>query len=192
MGEPQRTCLVTGETLSKEELLRFVADPDGRIVVDVEAKLPGRGLWLTPKRSVLAEAIKRNAFARGAKAPVTLPDDLGAIVEERLKQKLTDTLHLCKKAGVLTQGFEKVKTALLKEKVAVLLHASDASHDGKAKLNKYCTEQVKRIEYIDRALLSEVLGREDAVHLALAPHKITQYFWQNAQRFAGFIELDTV
>lgn len=192
MGEPQRTCLVTGETLPQAELLRFVTDPDGLVVVDVDARLPGRGMWIVPNTEALNEAIKRNAFSRGAKASVSVPEDLLEKVRERLRQKLVETLHLCKKSGVLIQGFEKVKTALMKENVSVLLHASDATHDGKAKLNKYCTESVRRIDYLDRSLLGEVAGRENAVHVALMSSKITGFFWQNAKRFAGFMDSEQI
>jgi len=42
----ERRDIVSGEVLSDNRLLRFVADPDGNVVPDVGAKLPGRGLWV--------------------------------------------------------------------------------------------------------------------------------------------------
>ena len=33
----------------RRELVRFVVVPDGEVVPDVDERLPGRGLWLTPR-----------------------------------------------------------------------------------------------------------------------------------------------
>ena len=41
-----RKCILTGETLSRDRLIRFAVDPDGNVVPDVQGKLPGRGLWM--------------------------------------------------------------------------------------------------------------------------------------------------
>ena len=42
----QRRDIVSGEVLPDNRLLRFVADPEGQVVPDAAAKLPGRGLWV--------------------------------------------------------------------------------------------------------------------------------------------------
>ena len=60
----QRKCLVTGETFPASKLIRFVAGPDGVIVPDVAAKLPGRGCWVQADRDVVEEAIKKKVFLR--------------------------------------------------------------------------------------------------------------------------------
>ena len=188
MGEAQRSCIVTGETLPQAELLRFAISPDGLVVPDVAGKIPGRGVWISPKADLLQKAIDTKAFARSAKAPVTLPADLLEKTREGLRKKLIETLHLCRKSGVLLHGFEKVKAELQKEKVAILIHAEDAAHDGRAKLNKLIFDDVKVVEFLPRTLLAEAIGRENAVHIALTHSKMSEFFWHNAQRFAGFIE----
>lgn len=40
-----RMCIVTRESGSPEELIRFVAAPDGTVVADLKRELPGRGCW---------------------------------------------------------------------------------------------------------------------------------------------------
>ncbi|HEV2189047.1 MAG TPA: DUF448 domain-containing protein, partial [Stellaceae bacterium] len=50
---PQRRCILTGETGERAALLRFVVGPDGTIVPDIEARLPGRGLWLVSRRDIV-------------------------------------------------------------------------------------------------------------------------------------------
>jgi len=41
----ERKCVVTGDFLSRDELIRFVCDPEGKIVPDLAERLPGRGVW---------------------------------------------------------------------------------------------------------------------------------------------------
>ena len=42
---PERSCVVTRVVKAPEDLIRFVAGPDGVIVPDLRRKLPGRGVW---------------------------------------------------------------------------------------------------------------------------------------------------
>ena len=43
--------IVSGEVMPENRLIRFVADPDGSVVPDAAAKLPGRGLWVEASQS---------------------------------------------------------------------------------------------------------------------------------------------
>ena len=45
-----RRCIVTRRELSPDDLIRFVADPTGTIVPDINRKLPGRGVWVNTDR----------------------------------------------------------------------------------------------------------------------------------------------
>ena len=82
---PLRTCAVTGESVDRSALLRFVLDPAGQVTFDMGKRLPGRGIWLIPRRDVLETAIKRNAFARSAKSDAVVPVDLAARVEAQIR-----------------------------------------------------------------------------------------------------------
>ena len=53
-----RLCLATREVKPVEEMIRYVVAPDGRIVPDLERKLPGRGAWVTATRAALEAAIR--------------------------------------------------------------------------------------------------------------------------------------
>lgn len=50
---PLRRCVVTRERLPKERMIRFVLDPDRRLIPDLAARLPGRGMWLSASWDVL-------------------------------------------------------------------------------------------------------------------------------------------
>ena len=43
---PLRLCAVSRAELPPDELIRFVAGPDGAIVPDLARRLPGRGVWV--------------------------------------------------------------------------------------------------------------------------------------------------
>ena len=74
--EPERTCIVTRAALPAAGLIRFVLGPDDRVFADLKHKLPGRGVWVTARRDVVQEAVKRRLFARAFKAEVKVPDTL--------------------------------------------------------------------------------------------------------------------
>ena len=77
----ERRCIVGGEVLSEDRLIRFAVSPDGDIVPDVAATLPGRGIWVEATAKAVATAAKKNLFAKAAKAQVKVAPDLASRVE---------------------------------------------------------------------------------------------------------------
>lgn len=55
---------MTGETYAVHKLIRFVLDPEGNVIPDVTAKLPGRGGWVLAEGKVLDRAMKKKIFVR--------------------------------------------------------------------------------------------------------------------------------
>ena len=85
-----RLCIVTRAVTPTDDMIRFVVGPDRALVPDLKRKLPGRGVWVTARRDLLAEATRRGAFARALKAEVTVAADLPAVVDRLLEQSLLD------------------------------------------------------------------------------------------------------
>ena len=127
-----RRCIATGELRPKAELIRFVADPSGTVVPDLAGRLPGRGLWLSPRREHLERACARNLFAKAAKAPLRVPDDLPTRVEGLLSRRCLELIGLAKRAGQAVSGFQRVASLLASGGVAVLLAAVDTAADGRS------------------------------------------------------------
>ena len=73
---PLRRCLVSRESLPKSQLIRFAADPDGKVLPDIDGKLPGHGFWVQAERKALEQACRRNLFAKAAKQSLTVPADI--------------------------------------------------------------------------------------------------------------------
>lgn len=183
--EPERSCIVTREALPKGELLRFVVGPEKKLVPDVAGKLPGKGIYLKLSRQVLTEALAKKAFARVAKTPLVIPENLSAIVEEQLTRRVLDALSLARKSGQVILGFEKVEDAAKTGKVEALIHASDAGDDGVKKLGFY---RGPVITHLSRERLSTVLSRENAVHVAVIHGPMTGFFLEENRRLQRFLD----
>src|ERR1700747_3489842 len=106
---PLRRCLASREVRPKAELLRFVVGPDDRLLPDPAERLPGRGLWLTPRRDIVASAAARGLFAKAAGRRVVVPAGLADEVERLLRQRCVGLFGLARRAGQLRSGFEKAR-----------------------------------------------------------------------------------
>ena len=131
-----RTCIVTGQKREADELIRFVAGPDGMVVPDIRRKLPGRGCWVTADRATVEKAAARNHFRRSMKQDVTVPADLGGQVDMLLAGAAIQALAMARKAGKATSGAMQVEKALRSGKAIAVLHAIEAAADGIRKLDQ--------------------------------------------------------
>jgi predicted RNA-binding protein YlxR (DUF448 family) len=154
---PLRRCIVTGEVKPREAMLRFVVSPDKTIVPDLGEKLPGRGLWLTPDASTLAQAIEKKAFQRAARQRVKVPADFAALVTSLFRQRLCDQLGLARRAGAAIAGFEKVDEQIRRGRIKLLLVAADAGKDGRHKLENLA-RGTQVIDALDSNTLAGIFG----------------------------------
>lgn len=181
--EPERRCLVTGETQPKTGLIRFVQGPEAIVVPDLAEKLPGRGFWVTADRTALDRAAAKGLFSRGAKAPVKAPDDMMALIEDGLAQRVVQLIALSRKAGGAVAGFERVKDWLAAGKAKVLFQASDGSDRGKGKL--WTPEGGRWFGCLTASELGLAFGRDHVIHGALAPGGLTVKVIREAGRLNG-------
>jgi predicted RNA-binding protein YlxR (DUF448 family)/ribosomal protein L30E len=182
---PRRRCLVTREVKGQDEMIRFVLDPSGQVVPDLDGRLPGRGMWLSAERNVLNKAASGNLFARGARAPARVEADLAGQVERLLVQRALDCLGLARRAGQVTMGFEQVRAYLRSSAAGVLIAAADSSADGRSKLRRLAAD-LPVITAFSRAELGAALGREGLVHVAVAPGRLAERLLCYIRRLAGF------
>ena len=109
----ERRDIVSGEVMPDSRLIRFVADPDGQVVPDVAAKLPGRGLWVDGvAQGRHRKAVEKKLFARAAKANVTAAADLAERAEKALVTRMLGDLGIARRSGALVLGFDNVLRAL--------------------------------------------------------------------------------
>ncbi|MEA1830667.1 RNA-binding protein [Methylobacterium durans] len=172
----ERTCIVTRATQEPAEMIRFVLGPDGAVVPDLRARLPGRGAWVSARSEVVAEAARRRLFQRAFKAKgADAGEDLAGRVAAGLREDLRQGLALANKAGCVVAGFAKVEAAIGdRAGVAAVIHASDASADGRRKiaaaLHRRHGDAISRVPIIDDLSgveLDMALGRDHVIHAAL-------------------------
>lgn len=204
---PARRCLVSGESLPRAGLLRFAVAPDDSVVPDVAERLPGRGLWLTCRRDVVADAVASNVFRRAAKravTPATGPagEDLAALVDTQLAARCRDALGLARRAGELVAGFDQVHAALKAlgaqpgAGVAVLLGAHDAAADGRSKLAALAAHLAEAgVPLVQADLLSAqelggAVGRSDLVHALVLPGAHGMRVAEALRRLAAYRGVD--
>jgi hypothetical protein len=170
----ERRCAVTGVTRPVADLIRFVLSPEGTPVPDLKRRLPGRGLWITATRQALTEALRRRVFARGFKRDVRPDDELVEATERLMVRAVLDALSMTHKAGKAAIGFTRVEAALAHDRVAALIHASEAAPDGVRKLNAAMQRRFGPelagpavVESLTSAQLDLAFGRPNVVHAAL-------------------------
>lgn len=189
----ERMCASTRQVRPVDELIRFVVAPDGAIVADLKRTLPGRGLWLTASRQVIAEAAKRGVFAKGFKREVTVAPGFADDIEQLLVRSVIDALAMAGKAGVVLSGFSKVEAALERGEAVALIHASDAAPDGVRKLNAVVRREsvshsgdLPVLTALASAQLDLALGRPNVVHAALLAGPAGNTFLKRCESLVRF------
>lgn len=182
--EAERRCIVSGETRSKNGLIRFVVSPDGQIAPDVLEKLPGRGIWVSADLQTLRRACQGNSFARAARQKVRVPEHLVSDIEDALTHRVIALIALARKAGRAVAGYEKVKSWLETGEAAILLQASDGSERGKSKLRPPGGPETG-VTVLTGAEIGRAFGRENVIHSALAGGGLTNRVVEEATRLAG-------
>jgi uncharacterized protein len=176
----ERRCILSGEHGTRAGLIRLALGPDGSVAPDVRARAPGRGAWIGVDRAALETALTKGklkgALARAFKtSEMTIAPDLPARVEAALERNALDRLGLEARSGTLLTGSEKIVQAARAGQVKMLLHAGDASADGNGKLDQAWrvgsdaegSGKTGLVLSVDRAILSQALGRENCVHIAI-------------------------
>jgi predicted RNA-binding protein YlxR (DUF448 family) len=182
-----RRCIASGELRPKAEMIRFVADPEGTVVPDLTGRLAGRGLWLAPRREHLERACARNLFAKAAKAPLRVPNDLPRRVEELLLRRCLELIGLAKRAGQAVSGYQRVASLLASGGVSVLLAAVDTAEGGRRKLRAVarCQDPAPRVvEVFTAEELGRALGQATRAHAAIAPGGLAARLAIEAARLA--------
>jgi predicted RNA-binding protein YlxR (DUF448 family) len=186
---PQRRCVATGRVADKDALLRFVVAPAGQLVPDLQQRLPGRGLYLTPDRAAIDDAVKKRVFARAARRAVEVPDHLADRLEALLAERAIELIGLARRAGQAVLGYDQVAAWLKTGRAGLLLQACDAAPSGRARLAALAGERPV-VERLRAAELARPFGRDHVVHVALAAGGIATRIQQELTRLAGLRRTD--
>jgi predicted RNA-binding protein YlxR (DUF448 family) len=170
-----RMCIVTRESGSPDELIRFVAAPDGTVVADLKRQLPGRGCWVKIDRALVDKAVSKKLFSRALKAEVTAAGDLGATVDRLLATQLTGMMNMARKAGQFVSGASKVDAAVRSGAALAVFHATDAAEDGIRKIDQArkawhlgmeTEQEIPSFRLFAGAEMEELMGQNAFIHAA--------------------------
>ena len=190
-GDTVRRCALTRARRPKDALIRFVLGPDGTIVPDLKEKLPGRGVWLTAAHDTIADAAKRNVFARALKAEAKTPEGLADQVDRLLAEAALSALSLANKAGEAVFGHAKVEEAIARGRVLALVHAKEAALDGCRKLDGKARgmgdgSPVPAVRALSTDELGLASGRTNVIHAALIQGGAARKFLAAAARLERY------
>ena len=155
-------------------------------------------LFRSLSRGTVAEAVRRNIFAKGFRRAVRVSPALADDIERLMVRGLIDALAMAAKAGQVVSGFGKVEDAIAGGEVAALLHARDGAADGIRKLDARLAAAMREngaipadlpvIRLLSSAELDLALGRTNVVHAALLAGPASRTFlarWRTLDRFGA-------
>jgi predicted RNA-binding protein YlxR (DUF448 family) len=188
-----RHCALTRELKPVSELIRFVVGPAGEVVPDLKRKLPGRGLWVSGTRSAVEDAVRHHVFARGFKRAVRVSTDLAAAIERLMERSALDVLAIAGKAGQVISGFAKVEAAIEQDDVKAVIHAADASGNGRRKLDAALrrktggiSREIMIVDVFYGSQLDLALHCPNVVHAALLAGPAAESFFARVARLQNF------
>lgn len=192
----ERMCAVTRQVAAIDDLIRFVVSPTGEPVADLKRKLPGRGLWVSLSHAAVAEAARRNVFAKSFKRDIQVPKTLADDVERLMLRSVAEALAMAAKAGQVVSGFSKVEGAIEGRQAVALIHATDGAPDGIRKLNarlaavnRENTAESTNFPIVSALTTNELdlaLGRANVVHAALLAGSAGKTFLARCQTLTRF------
>jgi predicted RNA-binding protein YlxR (DUF448 family) len=183
---PLRRCAVTRERLPKEQMIRFVIGPDRKVVPDLAARLPGRGIWLSARGDVVETACTRGVFAKAARGPVLVPPDLRVGLQTALSRRFVDHLGLARRAGQAVAGFAKAREWLSSGRASLVVQALDGSAEERQRFLGSWVGPV--VAPLDGERLGAVFGRDRVVHVAVAAGGLAETLRREAERLAGLVD----
>lgn len=166
----ERRCIVTRETLPEAALIRFVAGPDGVVVPDLKARLPGRGAWVRADEATVRLAVRKGHFRRALKsdATVTAPADLAASVGALLTARALEALGMATAQGAVIAGQVKVADGVRKGRFGIVLFAADGAADSRRKLAAALRASPANAPRLEERFTSHqmslAMGRANVIH----------------------------
>jgi len=166
-SDTERRCLALGELKPRTELIRYVIGPDQSVVPDLSENLPGHGLWVTASSACIDLAVKKNLFAKAAKEPAKPASDLSDLTMRLLRKRCGEFLGLAKSAGIAVLGEAQTEAALRANKLALFLHAPDATRvlDNR--------NSIAECDLFSRDEMGAVFGYDQIVYAGILPHGLT-------------------
>jgi predicted RNA-binding protein YlxR (DUF448 family) len=186
----ERRCIVSHEARPDAKLIRFALAPDGAVIPDVAAKLPGRGAWVSADRASVETAARKQMFARAFKCEARAPDTLADQTEALLVRRCLDQLGLMRRAGAVAVGATQVESAIRGKPALIVIEAEDGAEEGREKLMSLhiglWSAPAAAVGCFKAADLGVALGRDRVIHACLLQERLATGWAADIGRLAGF------
>jgi len=162
--EPLRTCTGCRQKRFKKDLVRIVADPEGRIIADLRGKLPARGVYVCPDRRC-AEKLDQGRLTSALKRETIQVHngfELSALVAGALRERARSLIGMAQKGGKIVSGTNLVEAEMRRSPDSgwLALVAEDASARIVNKLSARIKARGVPIQRFDtREYLGEAIGK---------------------------------
>jgi len=184
---PQRTCIGCRGVFGKDEVVRIVAGPAGP-VIDYREKLPGRAAYVCPRTACIERALGRDCLSRALRIRMAAPSGEGfrEALASAIRDKIASLLAMATKAGMTASGYSAVEDALQKDRVAMLVFATDCSPGTREKvLNSVPQAPARQLTLSTKETLGKMTGREQAGVVAITDRGFADAVWREAERLKG-------
>lgn len=188
---PQRTCIACRQNRPQDQLVRYVAAPDGALLVDYRHRLPGRGAYTCIDLNCLQTAVTRKQFQRSLQGQcnersfASLQDELC----QALLQRITNLIGMARKSSQVSSGSNAVIMALRQRNVPALVIISEDISAGIAeKIRELAARQnVSCHQLFSKGLLGQVLGKGERSVLAVQAGPLAEVFLLELQRYTQMV-----
>ncbi len=141
---------------------------------------------MSAERDMLETATSKRLFAKAARGNVTVPANLADTVADLLRRRCLNLLGLARRAGLVVAGAEKVRAQIASGRTGALFEAADGSLPERRKVTGLAPN-VPVVDVFTMDELGAAVGRQAAVHVALAQADLTRRILDDAARYRGMM-----
>lgn len=169
-----RTCVGCRASGSPQDLLRLVVGPDGEVVPDLSSGAFGRGAWVHPRPSCLADAV-RGGLSRGLKTKITTSvEQLVELLRSAATRRTFSLLQAAQRAKKAALGTTWLEEAERDGSVELLVLAGDAKASAELPAVTRLVAKGRVRLFKTKAELGAAFGRDELALVGLLSADLSQ------------------
>lgn len=181
-----RTCVGCRASGSPQDLLRLVVGPDGEVAPDLSGGAFGRGAWVHPRPSCLADAV-RGGLSRSMKTKVTASvEQVTQALRSAAVRRTFSLLQAAQRAKKAALGTIALEEAERDGEVELLVLASDAKASAELPAVTRLVAKGRVRLFKTKAELGAAFGRDELALVGLLSPDLSQ----EVSRMISVSELD--
>ena len=173
-----RTCVGCRRADSRDDLVRFIATPDGHVAFDLVGGAFGRGAWVHPRVDCLTKSVR--ALGHALRQPIIQsPTEVHAALVAAAWRRTKGLLSAAKRAGHLSVGAEAATSAWRDRTLVLLLLAQDARAAARLPWIGDALVEGRVVVAPSKAMMGEWLAAEDVALAAITDPRMASAVARN-------------